>query len=290
MPAAPAPENTIRTSSIRLPTTTRPVEQGRSRDDGGAVLVVVEDRDIEPTAQFLLDVEALGRLDVLEVDPSEGGRQRGDDPDQVVWVAGVDLEIEDVDPGEPFEQHGLALHDRLGRQRPDVAQAEHGRAVGHDRHEVPLPRVPVHQLGTVLDGKARTGHARCVGQREIVLSYARFRRDDLDLPRPWKLVVLEHFLVTDHTHPSDSELPPARGGQRRAVLTGDRQRKPPAAPRTGRDPDRRPPTRRAHRRLAFGARHCASRASRRPEHQRLVTHHLQGTAPVTSTLHRPTPD
>ena len=163
------------------------------------MLVVVEDRDVEPTAQLLLDVEALGRLDVLEVDPAERGRQRGDDPDQLVWVAGVDLQVEDVDPGEPLEEHGLALHDRLGRQRPDVAQAEHGRAVAHDRHEVPLPRVPVHCLGTVLDGEAGTRHARGVGQREVALGHARFRRDDLELPRAWQLVILEHILVADHT-------------------------------------------------------------------------------------------
>ena len=40
-------------------------------DDRRAVLVVVEDRDLHPLAQRLLDVEALGSGDVLEVDAAE---------------------------------------------------------------------------------------------------------------------------------------------------------------------------------------------------------------------------
>ncbi len=36
-------------------------------------MVVVEDRDVHQLAQALLDDEALGRLDVLEIDAPEGG-------------------------------------------------------------------------------------------------------------------------------------------------------------------------------------------------------------------------
>ena len=48
------------------------VDQAGGGDDGGAVLVVVEDRDVHQLAQPLLDDEAVGRLDVLEVDAAEG--------------------------------------------------------------------------------------------------------------------------------------------------------------------------------------------------------------------------
>jgi hypothetical protein len=106
------------------------VEHGRADHDGGAVLVVVEDRDLHALAQLALDVEALGRLDVFEVDAAEGGLQRGDDVDQLVGVALVDLDVEHVDAGELLEQHALAFHHRLAGQRADVAQAQHGGAVG----------------------------------------------------------------------------------------------------------------------------------------------------------------
>ena len=45
----------------------------------------------------------------------------------------VDLDVEHVDAGELLEQDGLALHHRLAGQRADIAQAEHGGAVGDHR-------------------------------------------------------------------------------------------------------------------------------------------------------------
>ena len=59
------------------------VEQRGAGDDGGAVLVVVENRDLHAPAQRLLDHEALRRLDVLEVDAAEGRLQAGDDLHQL---------------------------------------------------------------------------------------------------------------------------------------------------------------------------------------------------------------
>ena len=112
------------------------VEQRRGRDDGGAVLVVVEDRDVQPLAQLLLDVEALRRLDVLEVDAAQRGLQRGDDVDQLVRVALGQFDVEHVDAGELLEQATLAFHHRLAGQRADVAQAQHRGAVGDHAHQV----------------------------------------------------------------------------------------------------------------------------------------------------------
>ena len=49
------------------------VLEGGEGDDGGAVLVVVEDGDVEQRPQPLLDLEARRRGDVLEVDAAEAG-------------------------------------------------------------------------------------------------------------------------------------------------------------------------------------------------------------------------
>src|SRR3546814_17540588 len=45
---------------------------GRS-DDSGAVLVVMEHGDVHSFAQRLLDHEAFGRLDILQIDAAEAG-------------------------------------------------------------------------------------------------------------------------------------------------------------------------------------------------------------------------
>ena len=47
-----------------------------------------------------------------------------------------DLDVEDVDAGELLEQDRLAFHHRLGGERADGAEAEHGGAVGDDGDEV----------------------------------------------------------------------------------------------------------------------------------------------------------
>ena len=58
-------------------------------DDRGAVLVVVEDRDVEHRLEPVLDLEAARRGDVLEVDPAEARRQPGDGLDDLLDVGGA---------------------------------------------------------------------------------------------------------------------------------------------------------------------------------------------------------
>src|SRR5690606_3982940 len=59
------------------------VLHGGADDDGGAVLVVVEDGDVHARPECRLDLEAFGRLDVFQVDGAEGGLERGHDVDQL---------------------------------------------------------------------------------------------------------------------------------------------------------------------------------------------------------------
>ena len=167
------------------------VQDGRADDDGGTVLVVVEDRDLHLFAQLALDVEALRRLDVFQVDAAEGRFQRGDDVDQLVRVLLVDLDVEDVDAGELLEQHALAFHHRLGSQRTDIAQAQHGSTVGDDGHQVAARRVFIGVGRVDHDFFAWRGHARGVGQRKVALVGQLLGRGDADFAWPWALMVFQ---------------------------------------------------------------------------------------------------
>ena len=86
------------------------------------VLVVVEDGDLHALLELLLDVEALGRLDVLEVDAAERGLEARDALDELVGVLLGDLDVEDVDVGEPLEEDALPFHDGLAGGGADVAR------------------------------------------------------------------------------------------------------------------------------------------------------------------------
>ncbi len=119
------------------------IEDGCSDDDRRAVLVVVEHRDVHPSPQVLFDVEAIGSLDVLQIDATETRLKRCNDLDEFLRVGLVHLDVDAVDPGEFLEENRLAFHDWLACQRPDIAQTEYCGAVGNDRHKIALGRIGV---------------------------------------------------------------------------------------------------------------------------------------------------
>ena len=127
------------------------VEQRGAGDDGRAVLVVVEHRNVHALAQLALDVEALGRFDVFEVDAAQRGFERGNHVDEFVGVVLGQFDIEHIDTGEFFEQTALALHHRLGCKRADIAQPQHSRAVGDDADQVAARREVKRQRRVGLD-------------------------------------------------------------------------------------------------------------------------------------------
>ena len=124
------------------------------------MLVVVEDGDVHPRLERAFDLEALRRLDVLEVDAAQRRLERGDDLDELVGVLLGELDVEDVDAGELLEQAALAFHHGLARQRADVAEAEHRRAVRDHANQVAARGVFGGEAGVLLDRQAGVGHPR----------------------------------------------------------------------------------------------------------------------------------
>ena len=159
------------------------------------MLVVVEDRDLHPLAALALDVEALGRLDVLEVDAAERRLERGDHVDELVGVALVDLDVEAVDAGELLEQHRLAFHHRLAGERADVPSPS--TAVPLVTTPTRLPRAVRLRASLRIadDLVARGGDAGRVGEREVALVGELLGRPDRDLARRRAPVILERGLA-----------------------------------------------------------------------------------------------
>ena len=182
MPAAPAP---LQTSLVCLDVAAGQVErvdQPGGGDDGGAVLVVMEHRNVHQFAQALLDDEAFRRLDVFQIDAAEAGAQIAHAVDELVGVLGVDFEIDGVDVGKALEQHRLAFHHRLGRQRAEIAEPQDGGAVGDDGDEIALGRVVVGAARVLGDGEHRHRDARRIGERQVALGRHRLGGDDSSLP------------------------------------------------------------------------------------------------------------
>ena len=153
------------------------VEQGRDNDNRRAVLVVVEDGDVERLLQLVLDVKALRRLDVLEIDAAVGRRDELADLDDILDFRAVHADGNGVDAGEALEENGFALHDRKSCARADVAETEDGGAVRDDGDHIALRCVVVDGLGLLLDCKARRRDTRRVGAAEVVARAEGHGRD-----------------------------------------------------------------------------------------------------------------
>ena len=168
------------------------------RDDRSAVLVVVEHGNVHPLAQGTFDQKAVGRFDILQVDPAESRLERSDDVDELVGIGFIDLDVEHVDVGKALEQDAFAFHHGLGRTRSDVAQPEHRRSVRYDGDEVAPGGVEVHLRRIFVDGAAWLGHARRIRERQVALRRHRFGGDDLDFSGSALNVVVERVLLPNH--------------------------------------------------------------------------------------------
>ena len=169
------------------------IDEAGGSDDRGAVLVVMHHGDVHPLAQRLLDDEAFGSGDVFEIDAAEAGFHQRDRFDELVRILGIEFDIDRIDIGEALEQHCLAFHHRLRRQRAEIAEAEDGGAVGNHRNEIG-PRGIARGIlgigGNGFDGGRDTGR---IGQAEVALAAHRLAGDDLDLTRADRLVVEQRF-------------------------------------------------------------------------------------------------
>ena len=89
------------------------IDDRRANDDGGAMLVVMEHRDLHALLELRLDLKTFRALDVLEIDAAKGRLERCHRLDHALDGVGGDLNVEHVDPGEFLEQDRLALHHGL---------------------------------------------------------------------------------------------------------------------------------------------------------------------------------
>ena len=130
--------------------------------DRGAVLVVVEDRDVQRLAQPRLDLEAARRRDVLQVDAGEAG---GDaltirTISSVSWVS---RQIGQASmPANRLNRAALPSMTGSAAAGPMLPRPEHGRTVGDHGDAVALDGQPAGVLGVARRSPCRPGpHRGC---------------------------------------------------------------------------------------------------------------------------------
>ena len=87
------------------------------------MLIVVHDRDIHFFTKLCLNLEALRRLNIFQVDGSEGWLKRFYDLDKFIRIFFGNFDIKAIDAGIFLKKHGLAFHHRFRSVRTYVAKS-----------------------------------------------------------------------------------------------------------------------------------------------------------------------
>ncbi len=171
------------------------VGQTGQRDDGGAVLIVVEDRDVALFLELAFDFEAAGGRNVLEVDAAEGAGEQIHRVDKLVHVMRLDAQRERIDVAERLKQHALAFHDRHARFRTNVAETQNRASVGDDGAEVVTASQLVGLVDVLLNFQTRLCDARRVCKTQVFLRCDGNRCDDFDFALPFAVQAERFFCV-----------------------------------------------------------------------------------------------
>ena len=157
----------------------------------------MENRDVTARLQPALDLKAPGRGNVLQIHPAKGAGNQIDGPYNLINIVAPDAQRESIDPSKLLEQDTLALHDRHSRFRPDVSQAQDGRAVCHHQAHVPAPCQVVRTVYILLDLQTGLCDARRIRQGQVMLVFYLHRGDHFDLSA-LLLVQPQTFLCNTH--------------------------------------------------------------------------------------------
>lgn len=129
----------------------------------------MENWNVHQLLQFFLDVETVWTPDVLEVYPTERRCKIFNGIDKLIWVLGIDANIDGLHAGKLVEKHRLPLHDRLGSQSSNIAEAEHRRSICDDRDHISFIGIAECICGVICDLLTWNGDTRRVSQTQVVL-------------------------------------------------------------------------------------------------------------------------
>src|ERR1035437_8747007 len=145
------------------------IQQCRTGNNRCAVLIIMEHRNLQSPAQLRLNDEALGCLDVLQIDSAECGLEHLASTDDILWIVGGQLKIKDVDVRETLEEDRLPLHHWLACGWTNLPQPQNSSSVRNNCYEVRLSCVFVDEIRFAVNCQTGSGHTRGVGQTQIPL-------------------------------------------------------------------------------------------------------------------------
>ena len=173
------------------------IDQAGGGDNGRAMLVIMEYRNIHQFAQALFNHKAFRRLDVFQIDAAKSRAQIAYGIDESVRVFGIHTKIHRIHIGKALEQSGLAFHDGLRCKCAQIAKPQHRRAIGNHSHEIALRRIIIGKARVAVDMQAGFCHAGRIGQAQIPRRDQGLGQADFKLPGPPFPVHCQRFFGGD---------------------------------------------------------------------------------------------
>ena len=121
------------------------VDDAGRRDDRGAVLVVMEHRNVHHLAQAFLDDETVRRLDVFQIDAAEAGAEIAHRVmNSSTSLVSTSRSMESTS-AKRLKSTALPSITGLDGERAQIAQTQDGGAVGDHGHQIALGGIVVGQ-------------------------------------------------------------------------------------------------------------------------------------------------
>ena len=128
----------------------------------------MEHGNVKGSLQTLLDFEASGGADILQVDAAEGGGKPGDCLDDLLRILCIQTDGDRIDAAEFLEEDCLSLHDGHGGVRADIPKTQDGASVGNHGHGIGFHGISIGGFLIPGDYFAGLSHPGRVGDCQIL--------------------------------------------------------------------------------------------------------------------------
>ena len=149
------------------------------------MLVIVENRNIAALFQLLLDLEAAGSGDILQVYAAEGACQQSNGIYNFIYVLAAYAERNSVYIAKSLEQDTFTFHNRHTGLRSDIAQTQNCGTVGYYGNGVPAASQVVALIDILLNLQTGLCNTRCISKRKSLLAVYGCPRCNLQLALPF---------------------------------------------------------------------------------------------------------
>ena len=97
------------------------VDQSRGSDNSGAMLVIMEDRDIHFLAQALFNNKTFRRANIFQINAAKRRTKQTNRIHKFIYFFGIKFQINPVNIGEFLKQNRFTFHNWLRGYSPDIA-------------------------------------------------------------------------------------------------------------------------------------------------------------------------